>query len=80
MQSLNNIWIEKDSIFEKFDAEYSLDQDPDTNSIRFRINAHGFSYGYVTGQFNQWKKEDRYRLIWEADPDDGKLMADKKYS
>ncbi|MEY8715569.1 type I pullulanase [Francisella philomiragia] len=77
MQSSNNIWIEKNNIFEKFNAEYTLDQDPDTNSIRFKINAHGFSYGYVIGHFNHWKKEDRYKLVWEADPDDGSLWLTK---
>lgn len=79
MQEVNNIWIQdKNDKLIKLDGEYCVELDTDTNSIKFRIKAHGFSYGYVLGDFNNWRKQDHLKMIWKADSDDGSLWLTKK--
>ena len=50
-----------------------------TNTVKFIAKAEGYDCAYVAGAFNEWKKvkDDKYKLTWKQDPNDGvwKMMG-----
>ncbi|GAB4222666.1 MAG: type I pullulanase [Francisella sp.] len=79
MQITNqNIWIQdKSGKFNYLNAVHQVFLDFETNSIRFRIQAHGFIHGYIIAGFNNWQKSEDYKLKWSIDSDDGSLWLTK---
>jgi len=80
MQMLHqNIWLlDKLGNYKEFNIPHDLSLDFATNSIRFRIKADGFLYGYIVGSFNDWQKEEHLKLEWNTDSDDGSLWLTKE--
>lgn len=60
-------------------AEYTIKISPESNSIRIKANFEGFLCAYVIGDFNDWKKDENYKLIWKPDPNDGRLKMIKDF-
>ncbi len=51
---------------------------PELNSIKFGIEASGILFGYIIGEFNNWEKNENYKLVWEADHNNGNLRLSKE--
>ena len=77
-ETYHNLWTQdKQGNFKKLNCSHDIKLDFETNSIRFRINVTGFLYGYIIGKFNNYKKKEDYKLVWEADRNDGSLWLTK---
>lgn len=63
----------------EINAEYTTKISPESNSIRIKANFEGFLCAYVIGDFNEWKKDENYKLIWKPDPNDGRLKMTKDF-
>ena len=54
-----NIWLQnKLGNFMELDAPHEIHLDFATNSIRFRIKANNFLYGYVISELSNWQKQE----------------------
>lgn len=76
-----NDLIEKIQVDEKNKGSYGIDISPLSNTIRFSAKYDGCIFGYVVGDFNNWKKSDEYKLNWQVDTRDGvlKMMKEVKF-
>ena len=72
---------EKKYITNNEDGIYGVDLCPISNTIRFTAKCDGIIYAYVVGDFNNWKKSDKYKLGWQVDVNDGilKMMKEIKF-
>ncbi|WP_244834996.1 type I pullulanase [Clostridium sp. BJN0001] len=53
--------------------------DQERNIVTFIAKADGYDYSYVAGLFNDWKKDEKYKLEWKEDPNQKgvwKMMSD----
>ena len=41
-----------------------------TNTVKFIAKADGYECAYVVGEFNNWKKDEKYKLSWKPDPNE----------
>jgi len=57
-----------------------LNLNRDASTIRFKVKVDGYLFAYVVGDFNHWRKEERYKLEWFADTNDGSLAMRKDIS
>lgn len=58
-------------------GNFSVELSPKSNSLRFTFNCTGFVYAYVLGDFNGWRKSDKYKLTWNIDIRDGQIKLIK---
>ncbi|MEN9946919.1 MAG: hypothetical protein RLZZ293_1305 [Pseudomonadota bacterium] len=63
----------------RIEGSYSLKISPESNSIRLRANFENCLYAYVIGDFNNWRKDDKFKLEWKPDPNDGRLKLTKDF-
>lgn len=66
--------------FKQINGLQSVKLSPESNSIRFKARFKGFIHSYVVGDFNDWKKLEKYRLTWMPGYNDGSLRMTKDIS
>lgn len=66
-------WHEKHDRYKIITGFQTVNVNFDNRIIRCRVKIEGYMCAYLIGAFNQWKKDDRYRLDWKADSNDGQI-------
>lgn len=59
------------------DNEYYIEISPLTNTIRTTLSCKGTIEAYLVGDFNNWEKNDDYKLSWGLDTNDGRVKMIK---
>ena len=60
------------------DNEYYIEISPLTNTLRVALSCKGVIEAYLVGDFNNWEKNNDFKLNWGLDTNDGrvKMMKD----
>lgn len=75
MELLNS--VEKFEVDDLKLGRYGISLSPLSNTIRFTAKYDSAMCAYVVGDFNGWKKLDKYKLTWQLDVQDGVLKMIK---
>ena len=67
------MWNHKHDRYQLVTGYSSLDINPEIEIIRVKVRMDGYIFAYLIGDFNQWKKQECYRLNWTVDTNDGTL-------
>lgn len=67
------MWNHKHDRYQLVTGYSSLDINPEIEIIRVKVRMDGYIFAYLIGDFNQWKKQECYRLDWTVDTNDGTL-------